>query len=100
MQDDEIMSMIKNQSPYVADDGFSDRVLLSLPAPNRMRWRVIGTSWTLALILGSVAWISSGPTLALIALHPAVWMSAASLAFWALLGLFAFVSMDEGILEL
>lgn len=100
MQDDDILNRIKNESPYLADDGFSQRVMNALPQPVRYRQLVIGVSWTLALALGLVLWISGGPGLTVFSLQPGVLLSAATLTFWAVLGLFVFVAKDEGILDI
>jgi hypothetical protein len=100
MQDDDILLRIKNESPYLTDDGFSQRVMDALPEPRRYRQQVIGISWTLALILGLVLWISGGPGLTLFSLQPALLLSAATLTFWAIVGLFVFVAKDEGLLDI
>ncbi|WP_141732609.1 hypothetical protein [Oligoflexus tunisiensis] len=100
MQDDDILKRIQNESPYLADDGFSQRVMDTLPKARHYRQKVIGISWTLALLLGLVLWASGGPGVALFSLEPAILLSAATLAFWAILGLFVFVAKDEGILDI
>ncbi|HET9237208.1 MAG TPA: hypothetical protein VFO10_08150 [Oligoflexus sp.] len=99
MQDDDIFQRIQSETVYLPDDGFSQKVMLSLPQPRRYRQRVIGISWALALLLGLYLWGSGGRILTLFSLEPAVLLSAATLGFWAILGLFVFVAKDEGILD-
>jgi hypothetical protein len=100
MQDDDILKRIRQETAYLADDGFSQMVMEALPQPRRYRQRVIGISWALALILGLCVWISGGPGLTLFSLQPAILLSAATLCFWAILGLFVFIAKEEGILDL
>ena len=100
MHDDDILKHIQRETIYLADDGFSQKVMQSLPQPRRYRQKVIGVSWALALVLGLCFWISGGPGLTVFSLQPAVLLSAATLCFWAILGLFVFVAKEEGILDI
>lgn len=100
MQDDEILQRIQAETPYLLDDGFSQKVMEKLPQPRQYRQRVIGICWALALILGLTLWVSSRSNLTVFSFEPAVLLSAATLCFWAILGLFVFVVKDEGILDI
>lgn len=100
MQDDDILKRIRNETPYLADDGFSQKVLEKLPKARRYRQWVLGASWALALILGLTFWVSGGRGLTVFSFEPAVLLSAATLCFWAVLGLFVFVAKDEGLLDI
>ncbi len=100
MQDDDILKRMKTETPYLADDGFSQKVMDSLPQPRQYRQWVIGVSWALALILGLTFWVSGNGQLTVFSLEPAVLLSTATLCFWAVLGFFVFVAKDEGILDI
>ena len=100
MHDPDIFQQIKSETAYLPDDGFSQKVMASLPQPRRYRQTVIGVSWALALVLGLCLWISGDQSLTLFSLQPAVLLSAATLGFWAILGLFVFVAKEEGILDI
>jgi hypothetical protein len=100
MQGDDLFKRIQSETNYLPDDGFSQRVMESLPQPRRYRQRVIGISWSLALVLGLCLWASGGPGLTVFSLEPAVLLSAATLGFWSILGLFVFIAKEEGILDI
>lgn len=100
MQSDDIFQRIKSETAYLPDDGFSQKVMQSLPQPRRYRQRVIGISWALALLLGLGLWASGGPSLTLFSLKSAMLLSAATLGFWVILGFFVFVAKEEGILDI
>lgn len=101
MQDDELMQLLKQETPYLPDEGFSQKVMDTLPRPNRFRQRVIGASWSLSIILGLAVWISGGEhSLTVFSTQPAVWLSAATLAFWAIWGCFFMVAKGEGLLDI
>jgi hypothetical protein len=100
MQGDDILKRIQSETSYLPDDGFSQKVMESLPQPRRYRQGVIGTSWALALLVGLCLWVSGGHSLTLFSLEPAALLSAATLGFWAILGLFVFVAKEEGILDI
>ncbi len=100
MQDDDILKRIQAETPYLSDDGFSQKVMDSLPQPRQYRQRVIGVSWALALILGLTVWVSGNGQLKVFSFEPGVLLSTATLCFWSILGLFVFVAKDEGILDI
>lgn len=100
MQGDDIFKRIQSETAYLPDDGFSQKVMQSLPQPRRYRQRVIGISWALALLLGLGLWASGGQSLTLFSLKPAVLLSVGALGFWAILGFFVFVAKEEGILDI
>ncbi|MDQ3234026.1 MAG: hypothetical protein M3Q07_19625 [Pseudobdellovibrionaceae bacterium] len=100
MQDDDILNRIQSETHYLADEGFSDKVMTALPKAQRYRRKVIGISWSLGLLLGLVLWLSSGQGWTIFSLQPAVLLSTATLSFWMVLGLFVFIAKDEGILDI
>jgi hypothetical protein len=100
MQGDDIFKRIQDETAYLPDDGFSQKVMQSLPQPWRYRRRVVGISWALALVLGLCLWVSGGHSLTVFSLKPAVLLSAATFGFWAILGLFVFIAKEEGILDI
>lgn len=95
MQDNELMKLLKTETVYLPDAGFSQRVIEALPRTAGYRRRVIGISWFFSLLAGLFLWSSGGPSL-----QPGVLLSAATLAFFVMLGFFVFVAKDEGILDI
>lgn len=99
MQEDDLLLLMKTETPYLPDDGFSDKVMNALPLRRGFRMQVIGLSWLLALVCGAVFWALNHTTLPIFDLETGVLWSAATLGFWLLAGLFAFVAIDEGVFE-
>ncbi|RYZ57435.1 MAG: DUF5056 domain-containing protein [Proteobacteria bacterium] len=100
MQDDELFALMKKEMPYLADDGFSDRVLESLPEQRRFRARILSLSFGLAIVLAFGFWVMSSGSSGMSAIASPLVLSAATVAFWSFIALFAFVSVDEGVFEI
>ncbi len=100
MQDDELFKLMKNECPHLPDEGFSDRVLEGLPLRRKWRVQILGGAIALASLLAFAVWVLISDVSSF-SLLPMSWaMSAAAVAFWSFVALFAFVSIDEGVFEL
>ncbi|RYZ57444.1 MAG: hypothetical protein EOP07_09830 [Proteobacteria bacterium] len=100
MQDDELFALMKKEMPYLPDDGFSDRVLESLPVQRRFRMRILSLSFSLAIVLAFGVWVMSSGSSGMSVIASPLVLSASTVAFWSFIALFAFVSVDEGVFEI
>lgn len=99
MQDDELFKLMKNETPYLPDDGFSDRVLKELPVRRRFRAQIIAASFVIASLLAYAIWILCKVESFAILSSPLA-LSSAAIAFWSFVAVFAFVTVDEGVFDI
>lgn len=100
MQDDELFALMKKETPYLPDNGFSDRVLDALPDQRRFRLCFLSASFAISILLAFGAWVLSSGHHEMSVIPSSLVLSAATLAFWSFVALFAFVTVDEGVFEI
>jgi hypothetical protein len=99
MQDDELYALMKKETAYLPDDGFSDRVIEALPVRSSFRMQIISASFAVAILVAFGIWTVSARSQGLSEIASPLVLSAASVAFWSFVALFAFVTVDEGVFE-
>jgi hypothetical protein len=100
MQDDELFALMKKETPYLPDSGFSERVLEALPARRRFRIQILSASFAVSIFLAFGIWFLSPGSHGMSAISSPLVLSTASVAFWSFLSLFAFVTVNEDIFEI
>lgn len=99
MQDNELFKLMKTETPYLPDAGFSDKVLRELPVQRRVRIRVLAASVVIASVLAFVIWLLGMNSDTFSALASPLALSTVAVAFWVFVGFFAFITVDEGVFE-
>ncbi|RYZ88051.1 MAG: hypothetical protein EOP04_10255 [Proteobacteria bacterium] len=100
MHDDELYALMKKETPYLPDSGFSERILESLPVRRRFRAQVITSSFVVSIFLAFGVWMANDGFHNMSAIYSPLAWGAAAIAFWSFIALFAFVSVDEGVFEI
>ena len=100
MQDDELFGLMKKETPYLPDNGFSDTVLEALPARRRFRIQILLGSFAVSILFAFAIWYMGIGPHGMGAVSSPLVISGASVAFWLFLALLAFVTVNEDIFEI
>ncbi len=100
MNDDELIALLKEESPYISDNGFSLQVIDSLPPSRTFRFRFIGTSILISCAIAFAVWIFASQHHRS-DLFASPWItSSVALAAWLFLAAFAYLTFQEDVFEI
>ena len=99
MRDEDLLKLMKDETPYLPDDGFSALVLAELPVRRRFRIQILAASFTLASLLAATIWVACVKVESLAILSSPLALSTSAIAFWSFIAFFAFVAIGEGVFE-
>ncbi len=101
-QQDAIYQLMKTETPYLPDEGFSEQVMKGLPPSRGFRARVLAFSWVLAIGLGTGLWwvFERRANADFMGFSWPALLSSAFIAFWVMLGLLVYVMATERMIEI
>lgn len=100
MHDEDLINFMKNETPYLPDDGFAARVLEELPVRRRIRAQVLAASFSFASLVAAAIWVACMKVESLPVLSSPLALSSVAIAFWSFIAFFAYIAVDEGVFEI